>query len=274
MEEKKNYHFKIIFNFLDYKENNKYSSIKFETLFKDTIKIGKKKMEFNAILSEEYNLNGEYDEKVFFIPENKEIKEKEFCISLNMDKDNKYNFNINEEGDINLEITAMWDVDYDDYEENTCAKERAIFDIKYNGKKIEDFEKLYERKRWNILNAKIENLQEDLFSTKTIDYLRRNKNKSYKYDIILRKENIKSFLSEKKYEKIEFFSENEKEDLKKKLEPLVFEVTEKINKLEIKDKITLSDPEKISFENLISSKRDVFNKLAKSFNLYNKKWIL
>ena len=29
----------------------------------------------------------------------------------------------------------MWDVDYDDYEENTCAKERAIFDIKYNEKK-------------------------------------------------------------------------------------------------------------------------------------------
>ena len=70
-------------------------------------------------------------------------------------------------------------------------------------------------------------MQEDLFSTKTIDYLRRNKNKSYKYDIILRKENIKFFLSEKKYEKIEFLSENEKEDLKKKLEPLVFEVTEK-----------------------------------------------
>ncbi len=62
--------------------------------------------------------------------------------------------------------------------------------------------------------------------------------------------------------------------MKKQLEPLVFEVTEKINKLEIKDKITLSDPEKISFENLISSKRDVFNKLAKSFNLYNKKWNL
>ena len=62
--------------------------------------------------------------------------------------------------------------------------------------------------------------------------------------------------------------------MKKQLEPLAFEVTEKINKLERKDKIALSDPEKISFENLISSKRDVFNKLAKSFNLYNKKWIL
>ena len=57
---------------------------------------------------------------------------------------------------------------------------------------------------------------------------------------------------------IEFFNEKEKEDLKKKLEPLVFEVTEKINKLETKDKINLSDPEKISFENLVSSKRDVF----------------
>ena len=73
--------------------------------------------------------------------------------------------------------------------------------IYYNENKIE-CEKLYERKRWNILNAKIENLQEDLFSTKTIDYLRKNKNKSYKYDIILRKENINTFLSEKKYEKI------------------------------------------------------------------------
>ena len=146
MEEKKKYNFKVIFNFLDYKENNKYSSIRFETLFNDTIKIVRRKIEFNASLSEEYFLNGKYDEKVFFIPKKKEIKEKELYISLNMDKDNKYNFNINEEGDINLEIIAMWDVDYDNYEERTCAKERTIFDIKYNGKIIEDFEKLYEKK--------------------------------------------------------------------------------------------------------------------------------
>ena len=257
MKEKKNVSFKIIFIFMDYKENNEYSSIRFETLFKDTIKIDKKKMEFNAILSEEYNLTGEYDEKVYLIREKNEIKEKEFDITLNMDNINKYNFNINEDGDCNLEMVAMWDVDNDDYDEKTCINERTIFDIKYNGKKIEDFEKLYERKRWNILNAKIENLQKGLFSSKTLDYMRNNKDKSYKYDIILGKENINTFLSEKKYEKIEFLSENEKEDLEKQLEPLVFEVTEKINKLEIKDKITLSDPEKISFENLVSSKRDV-----------------
>ena len=217
MKEKKNYSFKIIFNFLDYKENNQYSSIRFETLFKDTFKIDKKKMEFNAILSEEYNLTGKYDEKVCFIQEKKKIKEKEFDITLNMDNVNKYNFNINEDGDINLEIVAMWDVDNDDYDEKTCINERTIFDIKYNGKIIEDFEKLYERKRWNILNVKIEKLEKDLFSKETFDFLRKNKNKSYKYDILLRKENKNAFLREKKYKRIEFFSEKEKEDLKKNI---------------------------------------------------------
>ena len=274
METMKYNSFKIIFNFMDYKENNKYSSIRFETLFKNPIKIDKKKMEFNAILSEEYNLTGEYDEKIYFIPENKEFKEQVNCITLNMDMDNKYNFNINEDGDINLEIIAMWDVDYDDYEGKKCPKERKLFDIKYNGKIIEDYEKLYERKRWNILNAKVEDLEEGLFTPETLNYLRRNKNKSYKYDILLRKENNNTFLSEKKYKKIEFFSEKEKEDFKKKLEPLVHEVWEKVDKLGKKDEMEMSDPEQISFVNLLSSKMDVYISLAKSFNLYNKKWNL
>ena len=104
--------------------------------------------------------------------------------------------------------------------------------------------------------------------------MRKNKNKSYKYDILLRKENKSVFLREKKYKRIEFFSEKEKEDLKKILEPLASEVFEKINKLSTKEEMGISDPEMISFLNLVYSNMDVYIHLAKSFILYNKKWDL
>ena len=274
MEEKKYYTFKVIFNFLDYKEKNKYSSIRCETIKKEIIKIDKETIEFNGILGEEYNFSGEYDEIIYLIPENNEFSEKKYNLTLNIDKDNKFNFNINEEGDFNIEIVAMWDVDYNAHDAKTSVKERIIPDIKYNGKIIKVYEKLYERKRWNILNAKIENIEEELFSEKTLSYIRNNKNKNYKYDILYREENTNTFLSEKKYEKIEFFNEKEKVNLKNKLEVLSSKLSEIINILNSKKILTKNDSDKSSLENLIISNKDDYINLVKSFKLCNKKWNL
>ena len=171
----KNHSFQVIFHFLDLKESNKYSSIKFETLFQESFPIQSEKLEINLDLNMINSRKGSYDEIIHLIPSRKEIEEKKYIISLNCDLNTIINININEEGNCGIEITSMWEVNYSD---NINILERQIPDIEYAGKKIKNFEKLYERIRWNILNAKIENFGNGLFSNKTIEYIKKIKKKA------------------------------------------------------------------------------------------------
>ena len=270
MEE--NNSFKVTFIFPDYDKNNIYSSFRFETLLKDPIKIETKKIDLKFNLNEELYLNGNYDELIHLIPEKKEFEEKEMIITLYNDINNIYRLNINEvDGDCNVEINSMWDIDYDD---KTSAEERKIPDLKYDGKIIEDFEALYERKRWNILNAKVEKFESNLFSDKTIQYIKNNKNKSFKYDILLCKDNIIKCLSEKIYNKIIFFNEADKENLKNKLKPLATQLREKANNLEKQNISKEIDKEEELINKYMTDIFPDYKDLAESFNLYNNKWNL
>ena len=270
MEE--NNSFKVTFIFPDYDKNNIYSSFRFETLLKDPIKIETKKIDLKFNLNEELYLNGNYDELIHLIPEKKEFEEKEMIITLYNDINNIYRLNINEvDGDCNVEINSMWDIDYDD---KTSAEERKIPDLKYDGKIIEDFEALYERKRWNILNAKVEKFESNLFSDKTIKYIKNNKNKSFKYDILLCKDNIIKCLSEKIYNKIIFFNEADKENLKNKLKPLATQLREKANNLEKQNISKEIDKEEELINKYMTDIFPDYKDLAESFNLYNNKWNL
>ena len=217
-------------------------------------------------------MNGNYDELIHLIHEKKEFEEKEMIITLYNDINNLYHLNINEvDGDCNVEINSMWDIDYDD---KTSAEERKIPDLKYDGKIIEDFEALYERKRWNILNAKVEKFESNLFSNKTIQYIKNNKNKSFKYDILLCKDNIIKCLSEKIYNKIIFFNEADKENLKNKLKPLATQLREKANNLEKQNISKEIDKEEELINKYMTDIFPDYKDLAESFNLYNNKWNL
>ena len=266
---------KIIFPVLDLKQNNIYNQIKFETLLKEPIKIEKEKTEVNIYLNEINNIKASINEKVTLIPNSKEYKEKEYIIALYQEINNILNLNINEDGDCSLEINSMWDVNYDNYEDNIMIQEREISEIEYNGKKIENYEKLYERKRWNILNAKIENFQLDLFSDQTIDYIKKNKNKSYKYDILLNKEGKTLFLSEKfQDEKTTFFEEDEKQKFKDKIKLLNTQLLKKIQDMEDSKKFEDITKTKKILYNFFETNKSTFKDLEENFQLYNGKWDL
>ena len=154
---------KVIFNIIDYKEKNRYCSIKFENLSKELYKIDSNKITMDLYPNKEDARVGKIDEVIYIIPEGKNYEEKKFNITLFLDIVNIYNLEVNGDGNCALEITTMWDVDYS---VDPTIKERDIPDIKYDGKESKNYEKLYERKRWNFLNAKVENFGGDLFSQK------------------------------------------------------------------------------------------------------------
>ena len=266
---------KVIFPVLDLKQNNIYNLVKFETLLKEPIKIEKEKTEVNIYLNEYNNMNVSIKEKVTLIPNSVEYKEKEYIITLFREINNIFNLNVNEDGDCSLEINSMWDVNYDDYEDNTIIQERKISEIEYNGKKIENYEKLYERKRWNLLNAKIDNFQLDLFSEQTIDYMKKNKNKSYKYDILLNKEGKTLFLSEKfQDEKTNFFEEDEKQKFKDKIKLLNTQLLKKIQDMEDSKKTDDKVKTRKILYNFLEANKSTFKDLEENFQLYNGKWDL
>ena len=184
----------ISFYLLGFKERNIYEFIKFETLFKEPVKIEKETFELIIKLEGEKTLNDFINEHIYIIPLEQGYTTKEYEVTLFCGIDNVYNLVVNEEGDCSLEIISMLDVNYED---NISEIERKIHNISYNGKIIDNFEELLERKRWNNINAKIENFGNDLFSSETLGYMKKNKNKSYKYDILMKKENNIYFLREK-----------------------------------------------------------------------------
>ena len=114
MEGIKKIPFKAIFYFPDYKEDNMYQSIKFETLLAKTIKIDNKEIKINVDIVEENCRGGYYDEIISIIPENNKYEIKKYNITLFCDINNTYEINLNEEGDCGIEITVMWDVNNGD----------------------------------------------------------------------------------------------------------------------------------------------------------------
>ena len=256
---------------MDFKETNRYNLIRFETLFKDPIQINKKRIEVTANLNDEYNLNGLYDEMIYLIPASDQYKEKTIVLTLNFDLNTVVNLNVNEDGDCNMEITAMWDIDYSDTDN---IEERVIPDIIYDGKKIEDFEKLYERKRWNIMNVKAEKFGNKLFSEKTIAYIKNSKDKNFKYDILINKENKYKFLREKVYDKIEFFNEKEKENFKKQLELLAKKLKQIVKDYNDAKGLNNVDYQKNLLYEFLLDNKNLCTHLTCSFVLYNKRWNL
>ena len=91
----------------------------------------------------------------------------------------------------------MWDIDYNE----ACKDEREIPDLKINEKEIQNYEKLFERKRWNLINCNVSSLSSNkIFSPETLLYLMDEKNigKNYLYNIILSEVSTIYLLNEKK----------------------------------------------------------------------------
>ena len=301
MSNKKKYSCKVTLCALDFQEQNKYKAIRFETLCEKPISISREPMYIDVEINEEDYLDGKYTENVYLIPLDSKYEEKKYVYTLFCGNNNVINLNINEEGDCGIEITLMWDIDYDDISDDNIStyKEREIPDIKYKGKNIENFDKLYERKRYTILNAKIEDFENQLFSEKSLEYLKNHKNKSYKYDILIQKENSIKLLSEKISEpKVTLFEEDEKKTMEETIGELNAELRQKFSELEKLEELSKDkknnnnnlekgeeylDAKKIQSQ--IRTKKENLNdflkdnieryiKLKDNFKLYNKKWNL
>ena len=253
-------------------EYNKYNLIQFNSLKKEPIKIDKKFIETTVYFDKEAYIEGSITEIIKVTSEKDEYPPKEFKMNLFSGIDNIFNLNVNDDGDCSLEITKMWYVDFSD---KPSLEERRIADIKYNGKYIENYEKLYERKRINILNAKLDYLEKDLFSEQTLDYLKKNKNKSYKFDILMNKENYSYFLSEIVCsDKVNLFDESQKKDLKKKIEILNSEMKQIMKDIEDSENYDAANPKKQNLHNFFVKNFPDYENLQKDFQIYNKKWNL
>ena len=264
---------KVIFNIIDYKEKNRYCSIKFENLSKELYKIDSNKITMDLYPNKEDARVGKIDEVIYIIPEGKNYEEKKFNITLFLDIVNIYNLEVNGDGNCALEITTMWDVDYS---VDPTIKERDIPDIKYDGKESKNYEKLYERKRWNFLNAKVENFGGDLFSQKTLEFIKERKNQSFKYDILIRDEKTYNrFLTEKIYKKkLGLLSASEKKALKDDMNKLISQIKAKNEKL---DKINDNQKQLIELGNISDFIKKNFNeykRIEKVFDPFNKRWSL
>ena len=263
----------ISFNILDFQKKNRYNLIKLETLMKEPIKIEKEKMKIKIKLDENNILDECFNENIYLLSSTKELPEKKFICTIFCSIENIINLNINEEGDCSLEITSMWDINYED---SNCFEERKINDIEYNGKKIANFEKLYERKRWTVLNAEIEKFEAGLFSQETLEHIKMNSNKSYKYDILISKDNKTKLLSEKNSEiKPKYLEEKEKESLKTEIETLKTHLISLIKKMEA----DMSDAKQVfsikkQLINFWTNNRSKYSSLDETFKIYNKKWNL
>ena len=106
METSQNYELEITLYFLDYKDINKYSHIQFETLFQNPFIINNNKLDISISLNKISNIDGIYEEKIKFIPTNKNDDCIEYILSLNYDTLNKLSFMLNEDnGNNGFEIT-------------------------------------------------------------------------------------------------------------------------------------------------------------------------
>ena len=153
-------------------------------------------------------------------------------------------------------------------------KEREIADIRYDGIIIES-EKLYERKRWNIFNANTEKFDIGLFSQETLNYIYKNKNKNYKYDIILDEDNNTKLFREIMYEaKVKHFEDTEKEKLLENLKELNLELTQNIEALQ-KSRYSKDYDNKVNIiRKFFADNKNTYLYYKKLFDIYNGKWNL
>ena len=264
---------KIIFPIVDFQdENNNYNLLQFKSLKKEPIKIDKKIIETTVYLDKETYLEGLIKEEIKLSSEKDEYPPKEYTMNLFSGIDNIFNLNVNDDGDCSLEIIKMWFVDFSD---KPSLEERIIPDIKYNGKYNEMYEKLYERKRINILNAKLDYFERDLFSEKTLDYLKKNKNKSYKFDILMNNKNYSYFLSEIVCSgKVNFFDEKEKDKMQNKIESLKSEMEHIMKDMEETENYLDAIQKQKDLHKFLMKNFPDYEKLRKDFEIYNKKWNL
>ena len=157
------------------------------------------------------------------------------------------------------------------YDDNITVQERRIPDIPYDGKIINNYEELFERKRVNIINAKIEKFGKDLFSSETLDYLKENKNKSYKYDILMKKENMMYFLSEKGRDKADkVLDENEKKELEEQIISLKKQLNILFQEMEKEeDNYEQCEIVKRKLNLFLYNQRFVYKNLKNTFKLFN-----
>ena len=263
-----NYEFKVIFYILDYTNGNKNKSLKLNTLQGSKIEINDKKIIIPIILDKKNIRKGEYKELVS-IYDNSEIILKTFVITLSCCIDNIFTLFLNEENGIGIQIEAMWEMG--DKEE--AKNEREIKDIEYNGEKLEFFERLYERKRWNLLNINIELIQKDLFSEETLNYIKSNRNLSYKYDIFINKEGAKTFLKENiNDKKVKFLTDDEKKELKNKLEKFNKEIDSEIQKINLE--YQNNRKKFISYIKFLNDNMNRFKEFENEIKIYNNRWDL
>jgi len=218
-----NYEFRILLFFHNIQKDNLYDTFSFTTLEKNPIAISDETNKvINVKLNKANNRGGIYYETAF-LSNSKSKKSMSIFLTINCEIDNYINIDVNEEKGINLEIIEMWDIDYNE----ACKDERKIPDLKINEKEIQNYEKLFERKRWILINCKASSLSSNkIFSPETLLYLMDEKNigKNYLYNIILSEDSTIYLLNEKK-EKEKIL--NLEEQKKKEIKDLLDEINEK-----------------------------------------------
>ena len=265
------YNFKIFLFFHNLKNENLYDTFLFKTLLDKPITIDDEKKEIKIKLNKANNRGGMYYETAYLL-NSKDNKKMLLILTINCELDNIIHIDANETNGINIEITQMWDIDY----KEIYKEERDIPNLKINEKDIQNYERLFERKRWTFINFNISSLSsKDIFSPKTLSFLidKKNIGKNYAYNVILSEDSKIYLLSEKREKDPILFLD----DSKKKEIQLIFDNINKIFNKEFNDPLFIEQPKFIA-EILLKPTRQEYNKkfqeFKKIFNCYSKYWDL
>lgn len=270
MTKRENYEFRILILCENVKGINAYDQFTFTTLQNKPIDLDGNNKIINLKVNKANNRGGIYYETAF-LSSSKTNKKLKVLLTLNCQIDNIITIDLNEENGINLEIIEMWDIDYDE----KYTEEREILNLVINNKEITNYEKLFERKRWNLINFNISSISsQDIFSSKTLDYLKNKKNinKNFLYNIILFEKEKIFLLKEKEESKIILFLTNEEKLIKKSI---IKEINDKFNKITKSDNFK-SNPFICSndLKLLYKEYNNKLKELKHIFNCYSKYWDL
>lgn len=265
------YEFRILLFFHNIKKDNLYDTFYFTTLENKPIIISDEANKIIKVkLNKTNNRGGIYNETAFLL-NSKSKRSMRIFLTINCEIDNIVNIDVNEEKGINMEIIEMWDIDYN---EGCKEREREIPNLKINEKDIENYEKLFERKRWNLINCNISSLSSNkIFSPETLLYLTNEKNigKNYVYNIILSGDSTIYLLNEKKEkEKILYLEDQKKKEIKKLLDKINGKFIEEFN-----NPLFNEQPRFIS-DNILGEIKIMYNnkfkEFKKIFNCYSQYW--
>lgn len=267
--ENNSYDFSLFLYFHNIKTYNLYDTLQFKNLVDKPIIIDNPKKEIKIRLNKAKNRGGIYYETAYFL-NSKTKKKLAIFLTIYCGIDNIFNFDVNEEKGINIEIIEMWDIDY----KESYKEERKIENLKINEKDIQNFEQLFERKRWNLINFNISSLSsKEIFSSKTLSFLmdENNKGKNYLYNVILTEESILSILNEKKEKNSLSFLEDEK---KAKIQLLLDKINKEFNEA-FNGQFFDEEPNfigKIFLKPIKNEYDKQFKELKDIFNSYDKYW--